>query len=384
MTRKITSQQRRARIGARHLLAPSRRAGTVTEVADAVVALHATDPATVFLSAWARMREADLSAMTEELFEDMGRLLCMRRTMFVVSAAVAPAVWSSTARTIATKQQTLLLKYLDEGGGWDAKWLAEAQEAVLAVLRERGEATAAELSAVVPQLREKVVVAAGKPYEAVQTVCSRVLRGLSVEGLIRRTAPRGSWTSNQFGWTLGTRTPEPPPAEARAELVRRWLERFGPGTLDDIKWWTGWGLGDTRRALAAIDAEVVALDDGEGFDLPGASEETGEWVALLPALDPTPMGWKHRDWYLPQAHRSALFDTSGNVGPTVWRGGEVIGGWAQRKDGTIGVRLFGKQPRSVVRAVDAEAERLRAWIGDVRFVPRFHTPLEREITSKGR
>ncbi|MCP3804443.1 winged helix DNA-binding domain-containing protein [Allokutzneria sp. A3M-2-11 16] len=384
MTRKITAQQRRARIGARHLLAPSRRVDTVTEAADAVVALHATDPATVFLSAWARMRFADLNAMTDELFEGMERLLCMRRTMFVVSAAVAPAVWSSTARTIAAKQQTLLLKYLAEGGGWDAKWLAGTHDAVLSVLRERGEATAAELSAEIPQLREKVVVAAGKPYEAVQNVCSRVLRGLSVEGVIRRTAPRGSWTSNQFGWTLATPHPEPPAAEAKAELVRRWLERFGPGTLEDIKWWTGWGLGETRKALAAIGAEVVALDEGEGFDLPCDPVETEEWVALLPALDPTPMGWKHRDWYLPDAYRAALFDTYGNVGPTVWCDGEVIGGWAQRGDGAIGVRLFGEQPRSVVRAVEAEVERLRAWIGDVRFVPRFRTPLEREITSDSR
>ncbi|MFB9904051.1 winged helix DNA-binding domain-containing protein [Allokutzneria oryzae] len=387
MTRKITAQQRRARIGARHLLAPSRRAGTVSEAADSVVALHATDPATVFLSAWARMSSADLGAMTEELFDErMERLLCMRRTMFVVSSAVAPAVWSSTARTIAAKQHALLLKYLDEGGGWDEKWLAQAHEAALAVLRERGEATAAELSSEVPQLREKVVVAAGKPYESTQTVCSRVLRGLSVDGLIRRTAPRGSWTSNQFGWALATPVQEPPAAEAKAELVRRWLERFGPGTVEDITWWTGWGLRDTRTALAATGAEVVALDEGEGYALPDCSEpeETEAWVALLPALDPTPMGWKHRDWYLPDAYRAALFDTSGNVGPTVWRDGEVIGGWAQLKDGTIGVRLFGKQPRAVVRAVDAKAELLRAWIGDVRFVPRFRTPLEREITSDGR
>ena len=40
---------------------------------------------------------------------------------------------------------------------------------------------------------------------------------------------------------------------ARADLVRRWLARFGPGTLADIVWWTGWNQGDTRRALAAIE-----------------------------------------------------------------------------------------------------------------------------------
>ncbi|WP_086824793.1 winged helix DNA-binding domain-containing protein [Allokutzneria sp. NRRL B-24872] len=387
MTRKITAAQRRARLGARHLLAPSHRVDSVVEAANAVLALHATDPATVFLSAWARMRSPDLGVMTRELFEDMERLLCMRRTMFVMSPDVAPAVWSSTARTIAAREHVSLAKYLHEGGGWDAKWLSQAHDAVREVLAERGQATAAELSAAVPQLREKVLVAAGKPYETVQNVCSRVLRALAVDGAIRRTAPRGSWTSNQFGWQLAPpQAPEPPAAEARAELVRRWLERFGPGTLEDVKWWTGWGLGDTRKALQAAGAEVVLLDEGEGFAIRHELDDSGEvetetWVALLPALDPTPMGWKHRDWYLPQAHRAALFDSTGNVGPTVWRDGQVIGGWAQRKDGTIGVRLFDKQPRAVLKAVNTEAERLRAWIGGVRFLPRFRTPLEREIAS---
>ncbi|MGO4758476.1 winged helix DNA-binding domain-containing protein, partial [Streptomyces sp. 2MCAF27] len=47
---RITPAQRRARLGRRHLLAPSARAARVEAVADAVVGLHATDPATVYLS----------------------------------------------------------------------------------------------------------------------------------------------------------------------------------------------------------------------------------------------------------------------------------------------------------------------------------------------
>ena len=58
----------------------------------------------------------------------------------------------------------------------------------------------------------------------------------------------------------------------------------------------------------------------------------------VPALDPTAMGWSQRDWYL-GPHKEALFDRSGNVGPTIWWNGRIVGGWAQRRSGEIVVRL---------------------------------------------
>jgi hypothetical protein len=63
-------------------------------------------------------------------------------------------------------------------------------------------------------------------------------------------------------------------------------------------------------------------------------------VALLPGLDPAPMGWKSRAWYLGE-HRERLFDRTGNIGPTAWWEGQNVGGWAQHKDGgEIVVGLF--------------------------------------------
>jgi hypothetical protein len=32
-------------------------------------------------------------------------------------------------------------------------------------------------------------------------------------------------------------------------------------------------------------------------------------------------------------------------------------------------------------AIDVEAARLRAWLGDIRVTPRFRTPLERELVA---
>ena len=70
-----------------------------------------------------------------------------------------------------------------------------------------------------------------------------------------------------------------------------------------------------------------------------AVEPVEPWVALLPGLDPTTMGWKERDWYLPDAGADT-FDRMGNAGPTVWVDGRVVGGWAQAADGEIRTRYL--------------------------------------------
>jgi hypothetical protein len=125
----------------------------------------------------------------------------------------------------------------------------------------------------------------------------------------------------------------------------------------------------------------VDLDGANGLLLPSDLEPTPAaepWVALLPTLDSTLMGWSDRRWFLGD-HRAALFDSRGNGGPTVWCDGRVIGGWAQRRDGEIAYRLLEDVGAEVVAALDAAADRLQRWLGRIRITPRFRTPVEQEL-----
>ena len=174
------------------------------------------------------------------------------------------------------------------------------------------------------------------------------------------------------------------PTEARTELARRYLATHGPATETDLRWWTGWTAKQAAVALAALDARTVRLEGGaEGLVLPDDAAHAGKLtphVALLPGLDPTPMGWKERDWFL-GAHAARLFDTNGNVGPTVWLDGRIVGGWASRPDGTIIHRLLEDVGKSGTRRVEREVASLTAWMAGVAVIPRFRTPLERELTE---
>jgi hypothetical protein len=387
-TRRIGIRERRARLGVRHLLAA--RAETALEVAGALVALHGTDPASVYLAAAARMRAPDVAAIEREIYDErrLVRMLCMRRTVFTVPAALVPVVQAACTNDVARLERRRTLLFLDQAGLGDDAWLREVEEATVAALRARGSAFAAELSADEPRLKEKLVLAQGTKYEARPAIASRVLLGLAAEGRIVRGRPRGSWISSQFRWSpmeslLPDGIPELPADDARAELVRRWLGAYGPGTLADLKWWTGLSLTQVRKALALIDTEDVDLDGTPGVVLASDAEPVagpGPWVALLPSLDPTVMGWTGREWYLGE-HGPALFDRSGNAGPTVWADGRIVGGWAQREDGEVVHRLLEDVGAETSAAVAAEAARLTGWLAPVRVTPRFRTPLERELAA---
>ncbi|MEV0242890.1 winged helix DNA-binding domain-containing protein [Streptomyces sp. NPDC050674] len=389
--RYIDMAERRARLALRQRLARRARAGTPEEVAGALVALHGTDPATVYLAVGARL--ADPAGTVEEtgraLYEDRSlvRMHGMRHTVFVFPAELTAVVHASTGLAVAARERASLLKHMAAAGAPDAAWLKEVEESALAALARRGQATAAELAEDEPRLREQFVYAAGKSYEGVHTVSTRLLRVLGVEGKVVRGRPLGSWTSSQFRWAVAPEHAELDAAGAQAELLRRWLTACGPATEADLKWWTGWRVTEVRRALAAIGAEPVSLDEGTGYVADGDAGPVPSpdepWAALLPALDPTAMGWQQRDWYLTPGLRPLLFDGSGNVGPTVWWNGRVIGGWAQRPDGEITWRILDEEGvgREARAAIGAQAERLTGWLGTTRITPRFRTPLEKELAA---
>jgi hypothetical protein len=384
--------ERRARLGRRHHLAASARAYDPLEVARDLVALHGTDPATVFLSAAARVRQPSVADIERALYTDrqLIRMLGMRRTMFVVSDELAPVVQAACTNAIAAQLKRRYQQLLEganvvpEVGSW---W-ASVAEATLAALEKRRLATAQELGQDVPELKTQILRAEGKSYAGTQSIATWMLMQLSAEGRIVRGQPRGSWISSQYRWApidawLPDGLADLPTATAQTALVREWLRAFGPGSLDDLKWWSGLTMGEVKRALAALDTVEVDMGESVGLVLASDAEAVAApepWVALLPALDVTPMAYVRREWFL-GSHAPALFDRSGNIGPSVWSDGRIVGGWAQRRDGTVVFKLLEDVGRDAERSIEAAAQALGGWLDAVRITPRFRTPLERELSG---
>jgi len=368
--------ERRARLARRHGIHPGLRLPDAESATRAMTVLHSTEPATVYLSLHARVDGLTVADVDKALYADRSlvKQLAMRRTLFVFPRDLLPAAWGSAAARVARTEWARVTKDVvvagiaTDGGAW----LRTATDAVVEALRS-GPLGTAELRERLPEIEGTVIISPGKKWGGAVQMAPRVLTQLGAQGRIVRGDNAGHWRISRPAWTsmddwLGER---PSPLDERAgyaELVRRWLWTFGPGTTADVQWWLGSTKGAAVRALDDVAAVAIDLDGTPGWLLPDDVDEVAPvepWAALLPVLDPTVMGWKERDFLL-GPHGPELFDRNGNAGTTAWWDGRVVGCWVQDDAGVVLLRLLEEVPADGRLALQAEADRLTDWLGGQR------------------
>ena len=385
-----------------HLLPASHLADMVQVTRD-IVALHATNATSPYLSLWARVPDFQRQTLEDALYErrDLARVHCMRMTVHAVPSDEVPLFFQAYVERYA----------LTEARGWESllvqAGVCQDREAeallkglyrqMLDVLTEKGPSTVRQIGQAVPELKAKIRYDVGKPYEGEFSIGSRLMLTMCVSGLIVRARPRGSWRSNLYeyaalsDWLPDVDLESVTPEEARAWLVRRYLAAFGPTTFDDVQWWTGFSKGETKKALEPLKPELVEVTVegwGNGYwilaedaqQLRDFSLPDGPNVFFLPDLDPYIMGYRDRRCFLAAEHCAKVFDRAGNAVPTVWVNGRVVGAWGQRKDdGKAIYNLFEPVCDEERVLLADEAQRLQGFLGGEFLPPRFRTPFTRAL-----
>lgn len=389
---RIGVHQRRTFLVRRQRLAGLEPSASVEALTRSLVCLHATDPATVYLSARARIPGFAIADLDRALYEDrtLIKQLAMRRTLFVIDRDDLGDVQPAAGQRVAGSESRKMIRMVEESGvaADGSRWLNRARKAVLTLLADGREVTSTELNDELPILQGTVRAGSGK-WAADVPIAPRILTILSAEGRVVRATNRGPWYTSRPRWTtmeawLGEPWQPADPATAHRRMVQRWLRAFGPGTTDDLKWWLGSTVAAVKRSLTELDLVEVDLDGRVGYlfaddlELLLDDHDVGSWTALLPGLDPTPMGWADRGWYLGD-HKPLVYDSNGNAGPTIWCDGRIVGGWWQDPDGNVVVHLLEDIGSEASAAVDAQAAELSNWLAGKVIMPRFPSPLAKAV-----
>jgi hypothetical protein len=209
-----------------------------------------------------------------------------------------------------------------------------------------------------------------------------LLEGLAAEGIPKtawnglaqlvhlvRVPPSGTWEqrrANRYAlaerWLGDPHVEEP---QAIVHLVRRYLGGFGPASRADVASWTGLTGTALKPALGALELRTFRDEDGrELIDLPGAplpDEDVAAPARFLPVWDANLLVHARRTGILPEIYRPRVFNTrTPHSFPTFLVDGAVAGSW-RYEDGRLRIEPFRELTARERRAVDEEADRLRAW-----------------------
>lgn len=306
-----------------HLL-PESVSDSIVQIAEDLCGLHATCPATPYLSLFARMYDFSKTDLkTEvEIQRSLIRTRSIRNTLHLLPIVKYRSVFTLT-RPQSEKRTEQYIKHL----GLTRNAFDSLSEKIIVVLSGRG-LTAGEI----------------KKETGHSKYTSHVINMLCDEGTLVRGKINGSWKSNNhryyrfedfFKAAKSGRSQE---RETLEDFIMRYIRTYGPVKHADIIWWSGLNktliskiLNSNGNILKEVEISespgiyLMLKKDHKAFQLLRTNEK--DVIHFLPAMDPYIMGYKERHRMIDDASCDYVFDRFGNASPVIVLNGQVIGIW---------------------------------------------------------
>jgi hypothetical protein len=302
-----------------------RQSLSVVEAVRRIVALQAQEAASPYIALWNRLRDFD-PAQLDAAFATHAivKAQLMRVTLHVVTADDYPSLHEAMQRTLRGARL------------YDRRFRSEGL-------------TPAEADALIPEAVEY----ASSPR-------SNADMEAWLEQRYGGPKPYVWWALRQYGpfvhavsgppWSFGPRPaytgareqgrPNDPAASWRY-LVSRYLDGFGPATVQDVGTFALLNRPPLHEAFEALEKnhEIVRVGTHEKralFDLPGRElphEDTAAPPRLMAMWDSSLLAYAERDRIIPPELRKHVIRSNGDVLPTLLVDGYVAGVWRPTEEG---------------------------------------------------
>jgi len=317
------------------------------QVAKAQIGLHSTDYWTPYLSVWARIGDYDTKNVFESI--DNGRKIvrthAFRTTLHVMHIDNLSMILSATGPSLFKTCRTDKYRKMDLLSDEEIENMLDQVRSVL----DDGPLRTTELKKRLPDVGENVrsallmLMARG---EVVRAKANHARSNLTSYALLDK-------------WVKGFKLEIIDEQDAITQLIRCYIERFGPVSIDDITWWLRQTKTTVKESLQKLEEDVVSVTSRESDkfmlkeDLQIAASlavPTEDLVWFLPYEDHLLKAFIDRSGFVGEDIQPKLFPadrkhhwpsnpkapqkipskgvrTIGEVRPSIWLNGHVVGRW---------------------------------------------------------
>ena len=325
------------------------------QVAKAQLGLHSTDYWTPYLSVWARLGDYDAKKVFESIDngKDLVRTHAFRTTLHVIHIDNLSMILSATGPSLFRAYRTDKYRKMDVLSDKEIEDMLNQVKSVL----EEGPLRTTELKKRLPDVGENVrsallmLMARG---EAVRAKANHARSNLTSYALMDK-------------WVQGYKLEMIDEQEAITQLIQKHIEMFGPVSVDDIAWWLRLTKTTVKKVLQQLEEDIVSINMGESDkimlkeDMESAaslSTPSKDLVWFLPYEDHFLKAFIDRDIFIMENIQPKLFPAdrkhfwpsnpdapqkmpsngvraTGEVRPSIWLNGRVVGRWEMDDDASL-------------------------------------------------
>ena len=351
-----------------HLVERAPRERAVEVVGD-IMGLNAQGALNYQLSLWNRVEDLEPSIITQAMNEgrSLVRSWFMRDTVHIIPSVDYTLFRCGLEESLMREwnRWTVRTGRKESSGSWEPLY-----PQVLKVLD--GEALT------INQLLER----GGWEGEEAKPNLNRLVREMSLIGLICNAAPMGPWyhnTEHRFArvdqWIPEVDLRPVSPTDAISELVMRYLRGYGPASVTDFSYWTGARVKEVKPVFERISERLteVSIEGQIGLYYISVDDERAlediqleSFTRLLPQFDALIMGHRDKKRFIDPTDRGDIFLPRGGIAATVLVNGRVKGTWKinkVRKGWELSLQPSHVLSSEEVEMIEGEIEQMREFTG---------------------